>query len=108
MNFHQNTGKSIDQAFAEYHAANPRMYELFDKYAKQLISSGNRKISFKLIGNRIRWEIYINTNEQTAFNVGGNPRRFRLNDAYISRYARLWVEQNPNFAGIVEMRGLRG
>lgn len=107
MNFSQNTGKTIDQAFAEYHAANPRMYELFDRYAKQLILAGANKISFKLIGNRIRWEVYVNTEERTLFNMDGDLKRFKLNDAYISRYARLWAESNPKYGHLVEFRDLR-
>lgn len=107
MNFSQNTGKTIDQAFAEYHAANPRMYELFDRYAKQLILAGANKISFKLIGNRIRWEVYVNTEERTLFNMDGDLKRFKLNDAYISRYARLWAEGNPKYGHLVEFRDLR-
>ena len=107
MNFRENTGKTIAQAFAEYHAANPAVYDYFHKFAMKAILAGKEKLSFKLIGNVIRWEIYLNTDERTLFNQDGKLIRFKLNDAYISHYARLWVENNPRYAHMVEFRELR-
>ena len=73
MNYKQSTGKSIENAFNEYHEENPAVFEMFKKYLNEILESERKKMNFhsvemikekatlktssKLILNRIRWEI---------------------------------------------------
>ena len=107
MKFQQNTGKSIQQAFEDYHRLNPKVYIEFIRFAMEAIKKGKKKISAKLIVNRIRWEIYMVTEEPTLFNDGVIKKAFRLNDAYQSRYARMFIEDFPEHKDIFEFRRLR-
>lgn len=107
MNFEQNTGKSIQQAFEEYHKLNPQVYKEFEKRAFEAIKKGKTKISFKLILNVIRWEKYMQTVEPTLFNQNGDQIKFKINDAYGSRYARMFIQNHPKHADKIELRELR-
>lgn len=107
MNFKQNTGKSIGQAFAEYHSENPHVYDKFKELAFLAIKKGKKKISFKLILNVIRWEYFIQTSEQTSLFLEGEHKTFKINDAYGSRYARLFISEFPKLEDKIELRRLR-
>jgi len=67
------------------------------KYFFFLHKRGVKKVSSKLIINRIRWEVYIETS--------GDP--YRINDAFTSHYARLFVKEFPEHKGAFEFRRLR-
>jgi len=107
MNFAQNTGKTIQQAFEEYHRLNPQVYKEFVKRALLAINKGKTKISFKLILNVIRWEKFMQTEEPTLFNQNGEQIKFKINDAYGSRYARLFIKEYPQHQDKIELRELR-
>jgi hypothetical protein len=107
MNFRENTGKTIQTAFEDFHKKNPKVYEMFKKYALEAIKKGKKKISFKLIMNVIRWEVFMVTDEPTLFNNKGQQTKFKINDAYGSRYARLFVADYPQYKGKIELRSLR-
>jgi len=98
MSYLSQTGKTIDQSFKEFHRKNPVIYELFCKYAKHLLETvGKKKTSSKLLINRIRWEMTITTT--------GND--YKINDAFTSRYARLYIKDFPQHATKFELRELR-
>ena len=105
--FQQATGKTIQQAFEDYHKLNPKVFTYFENYDFEAINAGKKKISFKMIMNVIRWTIFIKTEDPTLFNEGGKPRKFRINDAYGSRYARLFIDKHPEHANKIELRNLR-
>ncbi len=107
MNYRQSTGKSIQEAFEAYHAENPHVYIYFKKLALKAIKIGKKKVSFKLIMNVIRWEIYLKTVEPTSLPVLGPSKTFKINDAYGSRYARLFVRDFPDLEKFIELRNLR-
>lgn len=107
MNFRQNTGKSIQQAFDEFHRNNPLVYHHFCKLIQKALNHGKKKVSSKMIINVIRWEIFIQTEEQTLFNDNGELKKFRINDCYTSRYARMYIDQHPDRKDIFELRELR-
>lgn len=99
MNYYNSTGKSIEQSFAEFHKLNPDVYALFQQYAFYLLrTKGKKKISSKLIINRIRWEKYLETNTDDPY---------RINDAYTAHYARLFAHDHPEFKDCFEFRQLR-
>ena len=97
--FKEQTGKTIKEAFDQFHEENPQVYDWFKKYAFHLIDKkGKEKISSKLIINRIRWEIYMTTTTE------GN---YRINDAFTAHYSRLFVEDYPEYENMFEFRRLR-
>ena len=98
MDFRGATGKTIEASFAEFHAANPAVYEHIKAQAFRAIHRGRRKFSIKAIVNWIRWEVYIVTESTTGFLV---------NDAYTAHYARLFVSDFPQHADRIELRQLR-
>lgn len=97
MKFHEQYGQSIDQRFTDYHKDHPQVYEWFKTFALQAIDRKKGKTSAKLIVNRIRWEM--------NFQVIGED--YRINDAYSSRYARLFIKDFPEYTSYLEMRELR-
>jgi hypothetical protein len=104
VNYQKTTGKTIQEAFEAYHAANPHVYVYFKKLALKAIKIGKKKVSFKLIMNVIRWEIYLKTHEPTPL---PSDKTFKINDAYGSRYARLFVRDYPHLEKYIELRELR-
>lgn len=86
--------KTIDERFAEFHAANPQVFELFEQFARELRDAGLQKGSAELIVQRIRWHAALVTRGDS----------FKINDHYRARYARLLVETCPEFAGWFEFR----
>jgi len=126
MNYQQSTGKSIDSAFTEYHEENPQVFEMFKKYLNEIIESERKKRNFtnfdiikeektlktssKMILNRIRWEIATVGIQNTNSEQNASDRifdGFKINDAFTSRYARLFVDQNPDWSFLFYLRSLR-
>jgi len=98
MNFKQSNGKSIEQAFSEFHKENPHIYEYFKDYFQLLhIRKGIKKVSSKLIINRIRWEVTIKTTSTD----------YKINDAFTAHYARLFVKDYPQYIDCFEFRRIR-
>jgi len=100
MNFENQTGNTIVKAFLKFHRDNPEIYRLFKQYAFHMIKSRKmKKISSKLIINRIRWEVYVETYR--------DPRDFKINDAFTAHYARLFIHDHPGYEDFLELRKLR-
>jgi hypothetical protein len=97
MNYKELNGQSIREGFNDFHAANPHIFAAFERQVFNAINKGRKKISAKLIINVIRWEMYL---ESVDLN-------FKINDAYQSYYARLFVEKYPQYDEYFEFRKLR-
>jgi len=97
MNYEQTTGESIRVSFNRFHRENPQVYDMFKQYAQVLLDTGATKLSSKLIINRIRWEIYIETT--------GSP--YKINDAYTAWYARKFCRHFPQYKSYFEFRRIR-
>ena len=107
MNYKQSTGISIQDSFELFHELNPKVYLEFRKLALEAINLGKTKISFKLLINKIRWDVFIATVEPTLFDLDGKVVKFKINDAYSSRYARLFAKDFPQYSDRIEFRRLR-
>lgn len=79
-------GGARERAFEEFHAANPRVWELFERFALELVRAGRRRIGARLIGERIRWECAIATTDA----------EFKVNDHHWPHYARMFAEKHGN------------
>jgi hypothetical protein len=69
----------------EFHNQNPNVYKLFDKYAKECLAAGIRKMSSDMILHRIRWYHTIET----------TGKDFKISNDFSPYYARLWMNYNP-------------
>lgn len=85
---------TIARNFARFNADNPRVYEWFDYFTRQLIASGHKNGSAKMVCERIRWETHVAT--------VGTP--VKINNNYTAMYARMWMKYNPSHAGFFRLR----
>lgn len=97
-NYQTATGKSIDDAFAEFHPKNPRVYEVFQEQCFRAIRLNRTKISAKQIIGYVRWHVSMTTETDDGF---------KINDAFTSRYARLFADQYPQYKDLFNYRELR-
>ncbi len=93
----ENSGDDIDKAFWRFHRDNPRVYELLVMYARQAVAAGRRKFGIRMIWERLRWYVLIETQDPTGL---------KLNDHYHSRYARLMMLQEADLEDMFETREL--
>lgn len=87
----------IQANFEKFHAANPRVFDLWGRFTLQMIRAGFKRGSAKLIAERIRWETGVATTSDPPV---------KLNNNYTSRYARLWMRKNPTWAEFFRTREL--
>lgn len=85
-------------AFRRFHAANPRVWSLFESFAIEAARAGARKIGARLIWERLRWEVAVVTRSD----------EFKLNDHHPPFYARLFVRRHPEHDDLFELREQKG
>lgn len=105
--FTEQTGKTITGAFNDFHKENPRVYELFKTQVFRAIKLGKNKISSKQLLGFIRWEIFLSVQTDLFNTVDGEERQFKINDAFTSRYVRLFLDEYPQYEHLFEIRRLR-
>ena len=88
---------NIDDRFKEFHLSHPHIFDLFCRFALQVKERG-KKIGAKAIAERIRWEIYF---EKPA------KDEYKINNSFVSRYARLAVEKYPDLITVFNFRSLK-
>jgi len=99
MDYKSATGKSIQQSFEDYHSNNPQIFDMIINEMVKAKNKGKKKVSIKMIVNFIRWNIFVETKD--------NDSRWKINDAFTSRYARMISDKFPSLAGMIEKRNLR-
>lgn len=90
--------RSIQERFEDFHAANPRIYDLLVRFARDAKRAGRRQYGIAAIFERVRWHIYIETQRDDDF---------KLNNDYRSRYARMIMDREPDLAEFFELRELK-
>lgn len=90
--------KTIDQRFAEFHAANPNVFARIVELLREAKHRGKTRTSLKMIFEVLRWESYLYT--------ARDPHEFKLNNSYTSRYSRLVIELYPELGALLETRRL--
>lgn len=86
--------------FEKFNIENPRVYELFDRFTRELIRAGRDTGSASQVTERIRWEATIN------FDRTKEPP-LKVNNNYRALYARLWESNNPEHKGFFRKRERR-
>ena len=89
--------KNIDARFKDFHLNHPHIFNLFCHFALQVKERG-KKIGAKALAERIRWEIYF---EKPA------KDEYKINNSFISRYARLAVKRYPELITVFNFRSLK-
>lgn len=82
----RNRAEQIKENFKKFHRDNPRVYQLFKRFTFEALQSGHRHFSADMIVHRIRWE----TSVVTKSNDG-----LKINDHYVSYYARMVMKDHP-------------
>jgi hypothetical protein len=89
---------SIDEQFADFHAANPEVYDALVGLAREARRvNGRAKIGIGMLFEVLRWHFFLHTADDS----------FKLNNNYRSRYARKIMEREPDLRDIFDTRGLR-
>jgi len=87
---------SIEERFAQFHAANPQVYRTLLALARAEAERGTRRISAKLLFEQLR---------AAGGGVTQGAEPYRLNNIFTSRYARLLASE-PDLSGRIETRKL--
>lgn len=87
---------SIARRFKDYHQDNPRVFDMFRRFALEAIESGRERLGARVIWERMRWFSMIETDDE-----------FKLNDHYIAYYARMFVYFYPEHRGFFTFRTLK-
>jgi hypothetical protein len=84
----------LEREFQEFNAQNPHVYLELERRAARLIRAGVRRIGIALLYESARYDHAVQTN--------GEP--FKLNNNHRAFYARMLIQRNPAWAGIIETR----
>ncbi len=87
----------IDDRFAKFDADNPDVFDLFKRFAEELLLAGKTRGSSRAILSRLVWEADI----RTSTNEG-----YKINHDYSSRYARKLAVADARFVDFFEFRKL--
>ena len=87
---------SIQLQFDRFHSENPHVLNILVHLGHKAMERGKRHYGMHALMQIARWEIEMTTTD----------RDFKINNNYSSRYARLIVEQYPEFEGFFQMREL--
>lgn len=82
--------------FRAFDAANPHVYELFQKFTLDAIRAGRKRFGARMIWERMRWYTMVEAKDQTDF---------KLNDHYPPYYARKFMGEHVSYQGFFELRG---
>lgn len=93
----------IERHWAAFHARNPRVWELFQKYTWLVISAGHRHYSADAVLHRIRWHEMVETSAAGRL-ATGEP--LKINNNFSAYYARLFHQSFPEFDGFFRNRAL--
>ena len=86
-------GKWTQENFEKHHQANPEIYDMFVRFAKEAAEK-RTYYSAKSIFHRIRWETMISDKDGD----------FKIDDGWISHYARKFMTDYPQHEGFFSIR----
>ncbi len=90
------TMHKLEAAFWLFHHENPHVYAVLVKLAREWIAArGKHKLGMVMLFQRARWEIEMTTKDEFGF---------KLNNNHVPFYARLIMDQEPDLAGVFNLR----
>lgn len=87
----------LEDEWATYHVAHPRVYELICKFASVAIAKGRKRYAIATIWELIRWHVDFELDEP----------EFKLPNNHRAYYARLWMQEHPDYPGFFTTATLR-
>tara|TARA_R110000744_G_scaffold136983_2_gene247317 strand:- start:606 stop:1001 length:396 start_codon:yes stop_codon:yes gene_type:complete len=87
--------KDLLTDFIAYHNRNPDIYRLFIKYAGEVSGAGRSNYSARIIIERIRWHMAVETK---------SIDEFKINDHHVPFYARMFMYDHPEMENFFELR----
>jgi hypothetical protein len=87
----------VERRFWLFHQQNPKVYELFDRFALEAAKSNRSRFGVAAIFERMRWYTSVETKGEA----------YKLNDNYTAYYGRLWMRNNPEHEGLFSTRTLK-
>ncbi len=91
------TRNELERAFRAFHSANPEVYVLFKKYARQAARAGRKNFGVAMIWERMRWHTLVETQGDS----------YKLNNNHRAYYARMFMEEHPQHAGFFRTRRVK-
>ncbi len=88
----------IVEKFFEYHKANPKIYDLFKRFARELRTAGRENYGAKAIAERIRWHTMVESKDED----------FKMGNNYPACYSRLLMIDDKTFVGFFRTRHTPG
>ena len=84
----------IGKRAIEFDIDNPKIWELFLRFAREMARSGRNKYSVNMIFERIRWHTIVET----------KGKNFEINNDFRAYYARKIMAIHPEFRGFFTLR----
>lgn len=85
---------TIQERFEKFHSNNPLIYYFFKLFTFEVIAKGHQRFSADAIMHRVRWKTQIET----------DPYQYKINNDYVALYARMFMEDFPQFDSFFETR----
>jgi hypothetical protein len=84
------------EKFEAFHQANPKVYEELEALAGEMVTRGRKRIGIGMLFEVLRWNYYLATTDPDSdFKLNNNNRAF---------YARLLMDNHPDWQGLFETR----
>jgi hypothetical protein len=96
---------TVKDKFESFNVANPHVYGLFKKFAAQAIRAGVKRMSSKLIIERIRWETMVTTTGAGWSATAKKP--FKLDNRFTAHYSRKFMDDYPGAGEFFETRVIK-
>ena len=90
--------RSMADRFAKYDRENPQVYAVLRKLALQARRAGRSRLGMKMLWEVARWQLSLSAADDSPF---------RLNNNYTAFYARKLMREEPELAGMFELRAQR-
>ena len=85
-----------NENFRKYHMENLEIYETFSDFTMRLIDAGQKHYGAKAVIEAMRYKSVVQGNDA-----------LKINNTYVSRYARLFEARHPAHKGFFETRELK-
>jgi hypothetical protein len=89
----------IYEKFLEYHKKNPHIFEELMRLADDLWRKGRKRIGLQLLFEVCRYNSMIRAEDPNS--------QFKINNNYAAHYARLMLNQRPEWNTFIEIREIR-
>lgn len=84
---------SLTERFRQFHEGHPHVYDTLARLAREWVGRTGGRVGIAALWERMRWELSVETTETP-----------RLNNSYRAFYARLLMAQEPDLAGVFNVR----